>query len=174
MIGKPGERIPLFTRGFLGFFSLIGNYIALRLIPLSDATTIYASSPVFVSIVACVILHEEYGIFQAFTIIITLAGVLLISRPTFIFAPNEAAMIDEKLRMEGIIVSVLACIASTITYVCIRKLQKTPSVVVVNMYSIFNIICSIIVVLIVHFGLGAGGAEGSKFWMYRLMAIIPF
>ena len=109
IIGLPGERLVLFLCGFLGAVALTSCYIAFRFIPLSDASTIISSAPVFVSIVAWVALKEECGVFQAFTIVITLCGVLLISRPTFIFGQDETSS-DGGLRTEGILVAAFSCI----------------------------------------------------------------
>ena len=169
--GVPGERLALYSRGLFGALALTTSYIAFRLIPLSDATTICASAPVFVSIVACVILKEECGIFQAFTVVVTLSGVLLISRPTFIFASaSEQVSNSDENRLEGTIISAFSCITAAMTYVCIRKLQKTPSVVVINMYFVSNILCSILMILAIHFifaneaGDIAQGIELPKTW----------
>ena len=149
LFGVPGERLALFSRGFFGFVALTSSYFAFQMIPLSDATTICASAPVFVSIVACVILKEECGVFQAFTVVVTLSGVLLISRPTFIFGVEPGNSVT--MRMEGTIVAIVSCLSGALIYICIRKLQKTPSVVVIHTYSVTCIIFSLLTASIIHF-----------------------
>ncbi|OTF78771.1 hypothetical protein BLA29_008371 [Euroglyphus maynei] len=47
--GQPGHRLDLFYRSLSGTISLSAVYIAYRLIPLSDASTIHFASPVFVT-----------------------------------------------------------------------------------------------------------------------------
>lgn len=152
VFGVPGERLPLFSRGFFGCMSLITSYVSYRLMPLSDATTICASAPVFVAIVACVLLKEECGIFQIFTLIVTLSGVLLISRPTFIFGDqgDEEDNLEET-RLQGTIVAIVSCLAGALIYIAIRQLQRTPSVVTIHTYSVSCIVYSLISALLIHF-----------------------
>lgn len=87
--GAKGERITLFLRGVFGFLGFALCYVAYRMIPFADASTIVYSAPVYVSIFACVLLKEECGAFQTFTIALTIMGVLLISKPTFLFGSDH-------------------------------------------------------------------------------------
>ena len=87
-LGVKGERITLFFRGVFGFLGFALCYVAYRMIPFADASTIVYSAPVYVSIFACILLKEECGAFQTFTIALTIMGVLLISKPTFLFGSD--------------------------------------------------------------------------------------
>ena len=150
-MGAPGERVALFSRGFFGFISFGLCYIAYRMIPLADASTIVFSAPVYVSVFACILLKEECGVFQAFTVIVTIAGVLLISKPTFLFGDAHEAVQAVALRMEGTVLAFISSLAAALTFVMIRKLQRTPSAVVINMFSIVSIICGVISLAITYF-----------------------
>ena len=88
--GAVGERWSLFNRGLFGFLSFSMAYYAFSLIPLADASTIVFSAPVYVSIFACVLIGEKCGAFQVVTITVTIIGVVLISKPTFIFGVHES------------------------------------------------------------------------------------
>lgn len=59
--------------------------------PLSDASTIYLSSPVFVTIFAYILLKEPITLIQGLTGTITVVGVFVISKPEFIFGPAHSA-----------------------------------------------------------------------------------
>jgi drug/metabolite transporter (DMT)-like permease len=83
--GVKGERIVVLLRGVSGFFSFGLLYVAYRMIPLADASTIVFSAPIFTLIFAWLVLREECGLFQTFILIFTMAGVVLISRPSFLF-----------------------------------------------------------------------------------------
>ena len=85
IFGLRGERATLYTQGFLAFIAFGLMYISYRLIPLADASTIVFSSPVWTSIFAAVFLKEPCGLVQTLTIVIALIGVLLISKPSFLF-----------------------------------------------------------------------------------------
>jgi drug/metabolite transporter (DMT)-like permease len=152
--GVKGERLLLVARGVAGSFDLLAGYAALRMLPLSDAITIIFSSPVFVYIFAWIILKEEFGVFQIITVIITLFGVVLISKPVFLFGTTFDS-VGETLtlsgsRTAGVVLSLMSCIGAAVTYIVIRMLKKSPTIVVVNSYSIASIIAALIAIVIIR------------------------
>ena len=149
-MGAKGERINLFLRGVFGFLDIGLSYVAYRMIPFADASTIIFSAPVYVSVFACIILKEECGIFQIFIIGMTIGGVLLISKPTFLFGMDPESVVGVDLRMGGTIVAVTASLCASLTYVIMRRLQKTPAAVVINCFSVVSIIMGISVLAIIR------------------------
>ncbi|KAI1290291.1 Solute carrier family 35 member G1 [Halotydeus destructor] len=141
--GGAGEASPLFIRGVLGFLAFSLAYSAFHLLPLGDASTIIFSAPVYVSIFACLMLGEACGAFHALVIVFTLSGVLLISKPTFIFGIYESKAADT-FRVEGIIVSFLASLSQALSFIYMRRLQKTPAVVVIAWLSGVSIVMGVI------------------------------
>ncbi|KAH9393440.1 hypothetical protein TYRP_021779 [Tyrophagus putrescentiae] len=85
ILGVPGERWSLFLRCFLGTISLATFYTSYTYIPLSDATTIRFTSPVFIAAFAHFLVAEPFGLLQVVNSCTTLAGVVLIGRPSFLF-----------------------------------------------------------------------------------------
>lgn len=150
MFGISGERIPLYLRGVSGFFSFGLLYVAFRMIPLADAATIVFSAPVFVLLFAWLVLKEECGFFQTFILMFTLLGVVLISRPTFIFGVCDGEEEDSRMRIEGTIVAVVASIFTALNFILIRKLPKTPAAVIINAFSIIAICCGIFSLLVIR------------------------
>ena len=148
--GVKGERVALVLRGLFGFTSFALCYVAYRMIPLADASTIVFSAPVYVSIFACVFLKEECGAFQVVTIGVTIAGVLLISKPTFIFGDQHEAVVQTALRMEGTVLSLISSLCAALTFVLIRKLQRTPAAVVINAFSIISIASGILALVVLR------------------------
>lgn len=108
-------------------------YISLRLIDLGDASTIIFSAPVYVSVFAYIFLKEPFGIFQVFTIILSLIGVILISKPSFIFMDSSSG--SEK-QLEGVIFAFLASISISACTVVMRKIQKTPASTTIALYAL--------------------------------------
>lgn len=86
--GIRGERWSVIQRSIFGFIAFTLSYYALDYVSLSDSSAIAFSAPVYVSIFACFILNEKCGLFQILTVIFTLIGVVLISRPDFIFGTD--------------------------------------------------------------------------------------
>jgi drug/metabolite transporter (DMT)-like permease len=143
MTGVVGERVALWERCFFGL-SVLTNYYALSYISLADSSAIGFSAPVFVSVFACFLLKEPCGAFQISTVVATLIGVVLIARPSFLFAADVEDIFSEEDRIIGITLSVVTCLAMAYTYVSMRKLKQTPTNVVVATFSIFCIfVCSL-------------------------------
>lgn len=169
LLGVSGERFALFMRSLCGFLTLVLSYLSFRMIPLSDALTIISAAPVFVSIFGWMILKEECGIFQAFTISLTLVGVLLISKPTFIFASmGKAGDFSMSERTEGSVIALISCITAACVYIALRKLPKTPALVVINSYAIAcvtgSLIASCILVFIFPNSVYADGISLPSTW----------
>ncbi|EDW38010.1 GL12375 [Drosophila persimilis] len=80
-----GTRVILLMRCFMGTTGLMLSFYAFRHMPLADASVIIFSTPVFVAIFARAFLKEPCTMFNVITINITLVGVVLITRPPFVF-----------------------------------------------------------------------------------------
>ena len=136
--GVEGERFALLERAVFGFLCFTLSYYALDYISLTDSSAIVFSAPVFTLIVACVMLKEPCGVFQVVSVIVTLIGVFLIARPSFLFPEDSIAdVFSVEDRIIGLIFSILTCVFIAYTYICLRKLQKTPTNAVISFFSIF-------------------------------------
>jgi drug/metabolite transporter (DMT)-like permease len=122
--GQTGHRLDLALRAISGTISLTTIYMAYRLMPLADASTIHFSSPVFVTIFAYFMLKEPLTILQLITGTITLTGVVIIAKPEFIFG-SESEEVHEN-RLEGTILAVIAALTAAFSMVNLRKLKTTP------------------------------------------------
>ena len=138
IVGVEGEKMAVFERALTGFLEFTLHYYALRFVSLSDSSAIVFSAPVLVSIFACVLLKEPCGVFQVMTIFLTLVGVLLISRPTFLGFNSlipDAFTIEE--RIIGISLSILCSLSMSYGFISMRKIPKTSTSVVVSFFSLF-------------------------------------
>lgn len=152
---EPGEMKYLLLRSIFGFTAFTISYYALSYMSLADSSTIVFSAPVYVSVIACVVLKEPCGLFQVFTIIITIVGVVLVSRPTFLFgAPAILEAFTPEDNVIGAILSFVASLSMSTTFIWMRKLQKTSTSTVISFFSIFCITFGTIWILIFHFAFG--------------------
>jgi drug/metabolite transporter (DMT)-like permease len=137
-----GKRILLIMRSLTGCFGLILSFYAFRHMPLSDASAIIFSMPVFVAIFARVFLKEPCGLFHLVTIILTLIGVVLIAKPSVLFgndtisSSNKGSLFEDENKSYGIY-GPLAAISSTIfsanVIILLRALRSVHySVIMVN------------------------------------------
>ncbi|KAI1290290.1 Solute carrier family 35 member G1 [Halotydeus destructor] len=145
--GAKGERWPLFLRGSFGFVSFALAYSSLHLIPLGDSSTIVFSAPVYVGIFACILIGEACGVFQIAIIVITMTGVILISKPTFLFGDSDPST-DGAYRTEGTIMALVSSVAAALTFVVMRKLQKSQTAVVISWFSIISIVMGAVILAI--------------------------
>ena len=138
--GVDGERLSLLGRSILGYISFLVGYYSLSYISFTDSQAILFSAPVFTAMFACVLLKEPFGIFNVVTSIITIIGVFLIARPTFLFPPESIVdVFSPEDRIIGLIFAVVGLFTISYVYICMRQLQKTPTNAVIVYFSIFCI-----------------------------------
>ncbi|XP_034250367.1 solute carrier family 35 member G1-like [Thrips palmi] len=85
VLGPKGHRGLLQLQGVVGALTLVLLFFSFRRLPLGDATTIIFSSPVFVLILSFLFLREPCGFFRTLVVCMLLTGVVLISKPPFLF-----------------------------------------------------------------------------------------
>ncbi len=146
LFGQPGHRLDLALRAISGTISLSSVFMAYRLMPLSDASTIHFASPVFVTVFAYFMLREPFTILQCITGAVTIVGVTIISKPEFIFG-TESELIHEH-RLLGTVLAVIAAITAAFSIINLRKLKTTPAAVVVFWFALSLITFGSIVLFI--------------------------
>lgn len=85
ILGPPDIRRLLLFRGLCGFSGLLCAYQALRHLSVSDTVTIQFLGPTVTGLLGWLLLKEPFTIREATAGIASLCGVVLISRPPFIF-----------------------------------------------------------------------------------------
>lgn len=96
----PGKRIILLLRCFVGTTGLMLSFYAFRHMPLADASVIIFSTPVFVAIFARLFLREPCGVFNVITVVLTLIGVVLITRPPLLFASSAVPSLSDPVGVQ--------------------------------------------------------------------------
>ncbi|KAF9136891.1 hypothetical protein BGX30_010737, partial [Mortierella sp. GBA39] len=144
-LGQPDNRIRflLFCRGLAGSFGLGFFFYALSVMPLADATVIFFLGPTFTAILGRIVLKEPFGPLDATASAITMCGVVLVSKPTFLFpspspptpGPGEGGqeMIaaffvkqqeEDHRRLFGTLAGLCGAMCSAVAYVLVRKIGK--------------------------------------------------
>jgi drug/metabolite transporter (DMT)-like permease len=122
------NRKILIARGLTGFAALSCFYYAVTHLPLAEATVIQYTNPLLTAILAAVILGERMRGREAVAALLSLVGIVLIARPTFIFGGGSA--IDPT----AIGIALLGASLSAFAYVWVRKLAATDDPLVVVFY----------------------------------------
>lgn len=146
-----GKRIMLLLRSFTGTAALMLSFYAFRHMPLADASVIVFSVPVFTAIFARMFLKEPCGLFNVFSIVLTLIGVILITRPPLLFGNmiDSLGESNERTELWGAVAAFSATLFGATAYVLLRALKGIHfSVIMTNFGSFALFQCTFITWLI--------------------------
>jgi drug/metabolite transporter (DMT)-like permease len=125
-----GQRTGLLLlRGLVGFLSLSGLYFALTRLPLADTLVLQQTSPAFTVLLAAFWLSEPINRRELLGIACSLLGVVLITRPAFLFGEQQAG-----LDFLGVGGALLSALFSAAAYVLVRKLRSTEHPLTIVFY----------------------------------------
>lgn len=127
--GTRGRRGLLFFRGVLGFLGLSCVYYAVTALPLAEATVLQYLHPLFTALLAAVFLREKLTPKVLLSCAISLVGVILITRPAFVFGGAASS-----LPTLGVLVAIAGSFLSASAYVVVRRLSTTEHPLVIVFY----------------------------------------
>lgn len=128
-----GERRTLLVlRGLLGFGALSCFYYALVHLPLADATVIQYTNPAFAALFAVFALGERMRRREVVCVALSLAGVVLVARPGFLFA------VDAGLDPLAVSIALLGAVLSAAAYVTVRMLADEHHLVVIFYFAVIS------------------------------------
>ena len=88
LLGERKQRPFLVCFGAVNFASVSCIYVSFTKLPLGDATVCISTTPIFTALLAYVFLKESWHLFDAAATFVCTGGVVLITRPTFIFGSS--------------------------------------------------------------------------------------
>lgn len=131
------NRRLLVLRGLIGFAALSAFYYAVIHLPLADATVIQYTNPVFATLLATRALGERLRLREVGTLVISMVGVVIVARPSFLFGGESA------LPLAAAGIGLAGAMASGTAYVAVRKLRDTEHpMVIVFYFALVSVICS--------------------------------
>uniref|UniRef100_T1JH76 EamA domain-containing protein n=1 Tax=Strigamia maritima TaxID=126957 RepID=T1JH76_STRMM len=141
-LGPKEKRWILLLRAICGAMSLMLQFYAIRHMPLADASVIIFSAPVFVAITARIFLKEYFGVFNVGMILLTVCGVVFITKPPLIFGSNvyQVGFNDETLK--GVITAMIGTVFNSNVYVLLRHLKDVHYSVIMLTFAIIAIVMS--------------------------------
>ncbi|HSJ30440.1 MAG TPA: DMT family transporter [Longimicrobiales bacterium] len=131
------RRRLLVVRGLLGFGALSCFYYALVHLPLADATVIQYTNPAFAAVFAVFVLGERMRTREVLCIALSIAGVLLVARPGFLFGTGTG------LDPTAAAIALLGAILSAAAYVTVRLLAAEHHLVVIFYFAVISSIGSL-------------------------------
>ncbi|XP_063973878.1 solute carrier family 35 member G1 [Diachasmimorpha longicaudata] len=136
--GPKGSRMLIHFQGIVGGMTLALLYYSFRMLPLGDATTIIFSSPVIVIALSFLFLKEPCGVLRVVVICTLFAGVVLVSRPPFIFDSHQ-----QSYDVMGYIYALLATFFTALNIVVMRKCAEVHYAVLVLNLSVWILLSAI-------------------------------
>ena len=147
IIGSPKMFKFLILRAFTGSTGSILIYQSIQRISIGDAVTLQFTSVVFAAMLACIFLKEHLSILEGVMILLTILGVTLISRPTFIFGGSDKY--DAATLLGGVLFGLASGFLNGSTMVVLRVLgkQKLDPSLNILYYSLVGTVTSSIMVV---------------------------
>ena len=125
------ERHLLILRGLLGYAALTCFFTAVMHLPLGSTTTLHFTNPVFGALLAAWLLGEGLRGREVFLVLLSLAGVILVARPEFLFGGGES------LPVVWVGVAMMGAVLSACAYVVTKRLTRTNDPLVSVFYFAF-------------------------------------
>lgn len=122
------DRPTLMLRAVFGAVALSLFYFGIGRLPLGDAVTVQYTAPVWTALAAAVLLGERLRSVVVLGALLSLVGVALVARPTFLFGAARA------LDPLGVGSVALAAVLAGMAYTFTRKLRATDRPMVIIFY----------------------------------------
>jgi drug/metabolite transporter (DMT)-like permease len=153
----PKDKRAVLWRSFLGTLSMIGTFYAVssRSVSLGDIVTLLNLAPVFLAVLAPFVLRERTSPAVAVAIAIALGGVVLVVRPTFLFAlplatgdAVTAAVVGSPSPAVTAAVAVGAAASTALAMMLLRRVGQTEyAETIAFQFSVFSALTMIVISL---------------------------
>lgn len=146
--GDPKVRPWLVMRGAMGFFGVFGMYFSLQYLTISDAVLITFLAPSVTIILAWLILREHLCKAEVVGSLLSLTGVVLIVRPSFLFGDPQgdgndvAETMDPRKRLVATLVALWGVVGISSVWIIIRYIGKRAHAIINVSY--FSLITGLI------------------------------
>jgi drug/metabolite transporter (DMT)-like permease len=123
------ERRLLLLRGACGSIALMCFFASILHLPLGEATLIQNMNPVFATILAALFLKEHLGVAEIVCLLASLAGVVFIAQPAWLFGDAAAAV-----NPVHILVALGGAFFSGCAYSLVRRMRVSEHPLVIVFY----------------------------------------
>jgi len=130
---NPSITSKLILRALAGMTSGILFYGGLPLAPLSEATVVQMSTPVMTGILALAFLNERYDRTLLLTTIFSLMGILMITKPPFLFGATEDDS-QYPYKTFGLIILLVSSLFNSFGQILIKKLGAVSNAYTTSFY----------------------------------------
>merc|ERR1712242_650872 len=83
------QRIMLCMVGLFGSLTMLTSFACVKFMPVPDAITLIFTAPLFTMVLAAMFMKERVTIVKAISGMVLMAGIVLITKPSFLFPDNN-------------------------------------------------------------------------------------
>ncbi len=123
------NRRLLLLRGLFGALGLLCFFHSLVRNPLAEANLLQYTNPIFAIVFAGLWLGERVGKEEVISLVVCIAGVILITRPAFLFGEHPGA-----LPPMNVVIGIGGALFSGAAYAVVRRIGHSEDTTVVVMY----------------------------------------
>ena len=84
-----GRRVLVIIRGLSVGVLLMSHFYAVRHLPMADVMMISSIKPVFITLLSCIFLKEDYGVLEIVNLVLVITGIGLVVQPSIIFGSTD-------------------------------------------------------------------------------------
>ena len=142
------DRVLLVTRCVIGCLHVSISYFALQQMPLSVQKIILSTRPVFTIIFARIFLKESCGLVECVSIVLMMAGIVLVIKPPFLFQQVMDVGYKEWFLLSSILLFISNAIQSNVSII-LRHLRKQSVVSLNSSREIIYVIMTFLIIFCV-------------------------
>ena len=143
-LNQPWKKIKFVVlRGAIQAMAMNLNIYAVKHMPLADARVLIFTAPVFTALLGRIFLKESISKFDLIAMLLSLAGVVLIGRPTFLFGSLGKSSSSKTVWFPTLMAVLSACCAACSIVVTRKVSQQMPGRVVVFYSTIVGSVISL-------------------------------
>ena len=165
----------VYGQAIINCAAMYGLYFAFEHISLADATAIFFINPVWTAILAYFFLRENWSRYDSVALTLSVAGVVLIARPSFLFPTQESPTSStDTEKVLSYTLSFAGSVGTALTYILVKKSNaKTPALAFLLHY---GVVCFVFGLLggIAPRGLKFPDCETRDNWYALLVAVFAF
>lgn len=145
------QKKTMVFRTIFGFLGMVLWMLAIRNLPLGQATALFQSSVIFVTLLSPLLLNENVGFFRLSAVILGLAGIIILTDP-----------FSEKISF-NVIYGILAAVAGAFLAITLRRLGKVDNSISVAL--VYNILASFVMLGVVSINPSSYNIEDNSVWV---------
>lgn len=143
-LGPREARLRIFLQGTFGGLLLLAIFVAVKHVPLGNASAIFFCTPVATFIFATVMLGEALRGYRSLIIIFMLAGVSLITRPSWMGFPQDGKDKNESSNVLGYVSAILVPVLSALVSIWTRQCRKVTASILMFWFGMGSLFWSLI------------------------------